>query len=118
MNDIMKEILPGHKGEVCVIFLSLHRICGPAVILPNSTCRECLTSKERLPSDSVSDFSQAPLAVRLGIAIQNNHQKTPQKPFWGHLVQPVSFDWATRISTTLLLMALTVETHKSASPKI
>lgn len=35
MNDIIKEILPGHKGEVCVIFLSLHRICGPAVILPN-----------------------------------------------------------------------------------
>lgn len=50
-----------HKGEVCAMFLSLHCVCvcGSGIILPNSTYREWLTSKERLLSDPENDFFQS-----------------------------------------------------------
>lgn len=59
MNDIVKEAFACHQGDVCVIFLSLRCVCGPAMILPKSTCKEYLTSKQRLPFDPENDFFQA-----------------------------------------------------------
>lgn len=74
---------------MCVMFLSLHCAWGPVIVLPISTFRECLMSKDRLPADPESDVSQASLAIRIGILIQNDHQKTPRKQRQGHLVQPL-----------------------------
>lgn len=74
MNDIAR-LWPCHEVEVGVMFLSPHCAYGPALILPSSTSRECLTSKERLSTDPENYVSQASLAIRLGILIQSYHQK-------------------------------------------
>lgn len=56
MDDIVRETLALPKGNVLGI-LFLYYTCD-LLILPNSTCRDCLPSTEVLPFDQENDFSQ------------------------------------------------------------
>ena len=80
-----------------MMFLSLSYICGLAMILPNSTCKECLTSKKRLPFDPENDFFQASSSCQIRNPDLNIPPEDSSQGTWESSSLPVSLEWAMRI---------------------